>query len=108
MNNYIRKLAKQYKFQNLFSIVKDLKSISLFKNNIDLTNVQMTFLNYLYMYEHLYRDIDMNKVSKHVVDDDIFEDAYLLWKRKKPEEKEDNNSNEMKMVNTDKINFPKR
>jgi len=108
MKNYLRELAKSMQYQNIFSVTKDLKSINLFKNNSDLTNIQMTFLNYLYIYDSLYNDISRKKVSKYIMNDDIFVDSYLLWIRNKPEEKEDNNSNEMKMVNTDKINFPKR
>jgi hypothetical protein len=108
--NLLRKLAKETKYQNLFTIVKDLHTIKLFKNRTDLSNLQEMFLNYLYMYESINRDIMVERISKHVFDCELYEDAYLLYKKenKHSNDIESSKPSNVHLVLSDKINFNKR
>lgn len=95
MNVYsdLKKLAKSIRMQNLFSASKELHCISLFNNISDFSRIQEIFLSYLYRYNNIHHDIVVDKISKHVIDCEIYEDAYILWKSKsesKSEKKEDN------------------
>ena len=80
---YIRKLAKKISSQNLFVAAKDLSEIKLFKNNINFSKLQNTYLSYLYFYKSIYEDIYANKVSKKVIENKIYEEAYAYYKLKK-------------------------
>jgi len=108
--NLTRKLAKQNKYQSIFTISKEFKYIRIFKNTRELSKLQEIFLNYLYVYDNLNQDLMMKKVSKHIFDYEIYEDSYLMWKREKsnkPDDREDKTS-DVKLIISDKINFPKR
>lgn len=110
MKSLIRKLAKSTRYQNLFSTAKDLKNIKIFDNEIDLTKIQNIFLSYLYFYDSLYRELENNKISKHLMDEELYEDSYVLYRREKnkqKESKEDNPSN-VKLVVSNEIHFPKK
>jgi len=89
MDEFLRKLAKNDYWSSLYSRAKDLK-LKLFNNETDFTVLQVRFLNWLEIYNHLYIELAMNEelLSKHVIEDDIRTDAYLLYKRKN---KNDNN-----------------
>jgi len=78
----IRRLAKSVKMLNLFSSSKEINGIKLFRNETDLTKVQELLLSYLYFYHNINMDISMDKVSKKVLEDNIYEDSYYLWKSK--------------------------
>lgn len=115
MNIYseIRLLAKSIKSQNLFTAVKEISSLQLFRNKFDLSAIQEIYISYLYAYENINRDIIIDKISHHVLDNEIYEDAYLLWKRKnKNTEKKQETKNEpdkqkdMHLVCSNKIIFP--
>ena len=80
--HYLRKLAKSPRFQTLYSIEKPI-GIRLFSNRTDLSQIQLTFLNYLNMYNILTTDIYMDEVKDIVLKDDIYEDAYFVYKNKK-------------------------
>jgi len=82
----LRKLAKTTEHQNLFSLSKDIVTIKLFKNNRDLSKLQQFYLSYLYFYHDLYLDVELKKVNSKVLDYEIYEDAYKLWKKEKPED----------------------
>jgi len=104
----IRKLAKTQRAQNLFSVSKELSGIKLFRNNCDLSRIQEEYLLYLYMYESLARDIEVDKISKHVYDKELYEDSYLLWKRKKGNKLQEKSGNqEVKLVKGKRVIFPK-
>jgi len=111
MNIYdsLRKLAKSNRAQNLFSISKELSSIHLFRNSCDFSRIQEEYLLYLYMYESLARDVITDKISKHVYDSELYEDAYLLWKREKGNKIEEtkNEVKDVKLVMGTTIKFPK-
>jgi hypothetical protein len=105
----LRDFAKSNKAQNLFVATKEISSIHLFKNSIDFSKLQEIFLNYLYIYDGIMKDIITERISKHVLDDEIYEDAYTLWKReKKYQEKEpqDNKKREVHLVAGKDIKFP--
>jgi hypothetical protein len=78
----LRKLAKSNRFQTLYSIEKPI-GIRLFQNQTDLTPLQITFLNYLNMYNVLNTDIYMDEVNEVVLKDEVYEDAYFVYKNKK-------------------------
>jgi hypothetical protein len=112
MNIYdiIRKLAKSTKYQNLFVAAKDIATIHLFRNDTELSKLQDMFLAYLYLYDNLFTDISLKEVSKKVIENSIYEDAYFYWKREhKTETKtQDNSKSQIKLVKGTNIKFPKR
>jgi len=108
MNYYsiLRKFAKSIRAQNLFFATKEISSIHLFRNNSDLSNLQEIFLTWLYNYDYINRDIETEKISKHVLDNDLYTDAYLIWKNnKKSKQKNDKKLNALHLVNSHKIKF---
>lgn len=113
MNIYseLQKLAKSNKYQNIFQAVKDMSGIRLFKNKYDLSSLQSIFLNYLYNFELINREIITEKISKHVLDDEIMWTSYLLWRQKnqpnQKEEPKENKNRAVKLVAGTKINFSK-
>lgn len=80
----LRQLAKSVEMQNLFIAAKDLSQISLFKNREELSKIQSIFLNYLYFYDNLNKDIIMYNLSEKILLNEIYEDAYTIYKRKNP------------------------
>ena len=88
MEELIRKLAKSAKHQNIFLASKEINGITLFRNNTDLSKMQEIYLSYLYFYYNLFSDIANDKVSKKVLDNNIYEDAYNIYKSKKIEIKD--------------------
>lgn len=78
----LRKLAKSNHYQTLYSCAKEL-NIRLFDNDTDLSDVQMMFITYLNIYEHLAMDLTMGDVTNIVLECFIYEDAYLYYKTNK-------------------------
>ncbi len=78
----IRELAKTGKYQTIYTHTKEA-GFPLFKNTSDYTENQVLFLNYLNFYYNLYTDVALEYVSEKVLDDFIYEDAYIVYKRKK-------------------------
>ena len=107
MESTIRKLAKSVKWQNFFSATKDLGTLKLFENSSDLTKIQSIFLSYLYMYDSLYKDLMTEKISSHIMDCEIYEDAYLLYRKTKQSDNESDKQSELKLVASAKIKFPR-
>jgi hypothetical protein len=105
----LRDLAKSVESQNLFLASKEINGIYLFKNNFNFSKIQTIYLSYLYNYDSINRDIIIEKISKHVLDNYIYEDSYLLYRRKNknPKAKPDK-PNEVSLVLDEKIIFPKR
>lgn len=77
----IRKITKSIKFQNLYQASKEINGILLFKNSTDFTLLQEIFLSYLYFYNNLNSEVEMNKINKKIFDNYVYEDAYMLWRR---------------------------
>lgn len=77
----LRKLAKDSYYQSLYSSAKEL-GLQLFENNTDLTKIQLWFLSYISMYASINIDIALGEISERVLENEIYEDAYLLYKRR--------------------------
>jgi hypothetical protein len=106
----LQKLAKSVRYQNLFFACKEISGVRLFHNVANFSHLQQLFLSYLYNFESIHRDIVTEKISKHVLDNSIFWDAYLLWRQKekpKQDNKEKTKIQDVKLVAGKSINFPK-
>lgn len=79
----LRCLAKSIRVQNLFTAVKEIHTLKLFKNIRELSNLQQYYLSLIYMYDALYKDIASENVSKKIMDSDLYADCYILWKKEK-------------------------
>ena len=88
--NYIesvRELAKSNDYQNIYILSKDMGSIKIFENCRDFTYIQHIFLRYLNFYYNIYTDISMGEVGDIVLENDLYSDAYVMWKNKNDKEK---------------------
>ena len=110
MNIYLllRKLAKTTKAQNLFIASKEIGGIRLFRNSYDFSKLQEIYLSHLYNYDSINRDIIVDHISPHILDSEIYEDAYLLFKRKniKKRDKRDSGKKDVNLVVGKAIKFP--
>ncbi len=79
-NKLIRKLAKCNYYQTIYSQEKNV-GLSIFKNNVELTYIQIIFLNYLAFYSALYFDFSMGDIGEEVFEDFIYEDAYMYFRK---------------------------
>ena len=79
----LRKLAKNYKSQNLFIAAKDIYGVKIFKNTTNFSKIQEMFLSYLYFYHDIFLDISTKKITKDVLKCEIYEDAFTYWKKEK-------------------------
>lgn len=102
IDNSLIELAKSVEMQNIFSAAKDISNIKIFENNMNFSKIQMIFLSYLYMFNNLYTDIMLKKVSEKVIDNPIFWDAYSYYKREKVEKTKGKKERDIHLV------FPKR
>ena len=75
----MRKLAKNNYFQTIYSNSKEFRC-KIFKNDIDLTPTQITFLGLLNFYSSLFLDIYLKEIEEIVLENEIYEDAYMLYK----------------------------
>ena len=87
-NNPLRTLARSIYWQTLYARSKEM-DIKLFYNDVDHTKIQITFLQYLEVYNSIYTDIAMGEklITYDKIKDDMLVDAYLVYKRKKKEGK---------------------
>lgn len=83
----IRELAKSNDYQNIYILSKDMGSIKIFENCRDFTYIQHIFLRYLNFYYNIYSDISMGEVGDIVLENDLYSDAYVMWKNKNDKEK---------------------
>ena len=77
----LRELAKTDYYQSLYSYAKEL-GFRVFENQTDLTYIQLWFLSYLSLYSVIQMDIAMGDVPEKVLENNIYEDAYLYFKKK--------------------------
>lgn len=107
--NSVINLAKSVRAQNIFLVSKEIASIKLFKNNFNFSKLQEIYLNYLYTFDLLNKDIMVEGISKKVTEDEIFWESYLLYKKsnKKKEEKPDKQK-AVSLVAGKNIKFPNR
>jgi len=78
----LRHLSKTLYWQSIYGASKEI-NFKLFKNVSNLTNLQIYFLNYLASYNSLYTDIALGEVEEKVLENNIYEDAYLYYRQKK-------------------------
>jgi hypothetical protein len=106
---YLRKLAKTIRYQNIFIATKEQNGIHLFKNVCEFTGIQETFLSLLYVYDLINRDIAVDNISKKTIENDLYADAYMMWRNKSKNKKEDkpNSANDVHLVAGKNITFPK-
>lgn len=79
--HYMRKLAKSDYYQNIYAYSKE-SNISLFTNNSNFTKIQIIFLTYLAFYHNLETDIYTGDVNELVLENEIYEDSYMMYKQK--------------------------
>jgi len=94
----MRKLAKSNRWQNLFSASKEINGITLFNNINEFSQIQEFFLSYLYFYYNLFVDMAIHKLSKKIIEKEIYEDSYMLWKREKGYNKKDTETERKKDI----------
>ena len=101
----LRKLSRSNKWQILYNRAKELGTLRLFKNDIDLTKIQIWMLYYLEMYSSLYTDLamDENFISEDVIEDDLRTEAYLLYRKEKKNEKPKYSDKKIDRAATSKI-----
>ncbi len=75
----VRTLAKNHYYQLLYSQSKEIGT-RVFRNIIDLTDVQIAFVQYMSFYNSLYIDLACGEVKEFVLNDQIYEDAYSTYK----------------------------
>ena len=102
-------LAKSVRYQNLFLASKEINGIKLFRNNMELSNIQSIFLSWLYNFDSISRDVIVDKISEHVLDNQIYWNSYLIWRRKnvKKTNTKDNKQKDVNLIVSKKINFNK-
>lgn len=110
----IRKLAKSNYYQNLYYHVKE-NGFKLFRNDSDLTELQMHFLNYLEFYSALYLDYSLGEIDDIVFEHDVYEDAYYEYRTKMKrsninhkEEPREDSQKEMQMTSRWVFKSPKK
>jgi len=81
----LKKLTRSNRWQILYNRAKELGTLRLFKNDIDLTKIQIWTLYFLEMYASLYTDLAMNEdfINEDVIEDDLRTEAYLLYRKEK-------------------------
>lgn len=106
----LRQLSKTTEHQNLFSVVKEVTNLKLFKNSRDLSRLQQFYISYLYFYHDIYMDIELKKVNPKVLEHQLYEDSYKLYKREKKEDnKKDSKAKDVHLVfSNKKMQKPKR
>jgi hypothetical protein len=107
MNLYrgIRNLAKSNSAQNLFLAAKEIHNIQLFENVFNFSALQEIYLNLLYFYENLTKDIVTENISRLVLENDLYADAYYLWKSTRKKDKKENIKSELYLKTSNKIKF---
>ena len=111
MNFYksLFELSKSVKWQNLFQAAKDLHNVRLFDNDNEFSKLQEILLSYLYTIESINRDIVIEKISKKVLDDELFVNSYLMYRKENQNKQiQDNKKKDLNLVAGKKIRFPKK
>lgn len=109
----IRALAREYRYQLLYSRAKELSSMYLFENRIDFSKLQMSFLSWLETYNSIYIDIacDEELIDDERIKDDILVDAYLVYKKRERQQMKDKVKNPQKIKDnkpTERIVFKEK
>ena len=106
----LKKLSKSDKYQIIYNRAKEIGSLKLFKNDNDLSKVQVWFLYYLVMYDNLYQDLarEEDYISEDVINDDIRCEAYLLYRKLKRNKKKDKRQRKIATGNDGAVVFRQR
>lgn len=78
----IRILAKSNYYQSIYNLDNKNLGLRLFNNSLNYTYLQILFLNYLGFYASLNMDIYLDDVDERVLENEVYEDAYVYWKKK--------------------------
>jgi len=77
----LRTLAKSNYYQTIYGSCKET-GLKIFENTTDLTFIQLWFLSFLSIYSVLNMDVAIGDAPEKVLEDVIYEDAYLHFKKK--------------------------
>jgi len=101
METIIRKLARSYDCQFMYTRAKEL-NLKIFNNDSNLTKAQIIFLQWLHIYNSLYECIirKENYITEEVIEDDLRCDSYLLWRRKNKDVKSKSLQNKKNGIDT--------
>jgi len=107
----IRKLARSYYYQNLYSASKDLSSLQLFDNNFNFSGLQIYFIFWVQVYAMLFEELAQKKwkwLDDEVIDNDERCDAFLYWRKQENETElrklqQKNNVGNLKLKNKDNV-----
>lgn len=105
--HYIRELAKSDSYQNLYMLAKEIGTIKILDNISDFTNIQHTFFRYLVFYYNLYTDIALGEISDIVLENEIYEDSYMMYKNKSQKKILEDGTNKKSVENVDNIHATK-
>jgi len=82
----VRQLSKTSYWQTVYGSTKEL-GFQLFNNQTNFSELQILFLNYMGFYSVINMDIAMGDVTDIVLDNEIYEDAYMHYKNKSDKKK---------------------
>ena len=90
----LKKIARSNEYQLLYNRAKEIGTLRLFKNDSDLSRIQILYLYFLEMYSILYQDLNaqVEFLDETVIEDDLRCEAYLLYRKTKRNEKSDKDS----------------
>ena len=109
LEQIIRKLAKSDKYQAIYNSKE--AGLRLFDNVTDISYAQQLFMSFVGMYSSLNTDIFLGDISDKVLENNIYEDSYLLYKSKEHQKKKvekpvkDNNK---ELIGSTQLLFKKR
>ena len=96
----IRKLANTNYYQSIYNLDNKNFNIHFFYNVLDLSPLQIIFLNYLGFYSSLHLDVYLGDVDERVFENEIYEDSYFYYRGKM--RKEDKEEHKKKLKSQDK------
>ena len=79
----IRRLTRSNYYQSIYNLDNKNLNIYIFHNSLDLSPLQIMFLNYLGFYSSLNLDVHLGEVDERVFENEIYEDAYFYYKNKR-------------------------
>lgn len=97
----LKKIARSDEHQILYNRSKELGTLRLFKNDYDLSRIQILYLYFLELYHVLYQDLNTGEdfISEDIIKDSIRTEAYLLL-RKEKKDKKDSSSKTRKVIDS--------
>jgi len=78
----LKKLAKSNYYQTVYKCANEY-NFKIFENDSNFSAIQLLFFNYLSFYSAIFIDIYLKEVDKIVLDNEIYEEAYIAYKNKK-------------------------